>query len=475
MAEKWHIGKDGQPHICTAQAGKCPLGGDEAHHYASKNDCYKAIEKQAEASFVKNSGSLKKAAVFKKKYRNWEDDDPEINKIIERGLSGKEQAIVTIAAHLTDTEEGVAYSTDSHKTMRIKTMRQSDKTKAMIHDLRTGYAQAESNMKELKRANKYNTALACAYKSKQNLDADMNLLKDRLRETMAMDHVNNNTTIGDVAYKNSDNPTALYVSTATSFDSEALAHDMAEAGYDVSDVQESNRKMNTSAIRAYVNSRADAELGIKPGTKGAPARRAEYLENSGVFKTTTSYSPDADAVNRLAGQNTHAVINSSLTKEDVDKMESASQVRSVLCELGYQRNVIQAEIDNGEKRLRDAGGSDQNAMFRASADKKTGAVYASEKMEGLRYKARSSKSLVSEGAAKRWIASHGGDPDSPEFYSTSSRVTLEKLSEFHEKHPEISVYKYAKPTHRVAIRDLVFGDGKNRDDVAARDLPSVGL
>lgn len=466
MAEKWHIGRDGQPHVCTAQDGKCPLGGDAAHHYPSKNACYNAIEEQAEANYVKGSGSLKKALEFVRRpsvsSTNWKDKHPEIAKIIERGEKSDKVTIMPI---------GTDYYNDiiSNKRMLVKTMRQSAATKAMIHDLRTSYDQATNNRTELMRANKPNTALACSYKSRENLNSDIDLLKKRLRETMAMDHVSNNTTIGDVAYGNSDDDTALYVSTSTSFDSTALEHDMKAAGYDISDVQESSKKMNTSAIRAYVNNRADAELGIKPGTKGAPVRRAEYLENSGVFQTITSYSPNADAVNKLAGQNTNAVINSRFTKEDVDKMKSASQVRSVLCELGRQRNIVQEEIDKGEKRLREAGGSDPNAMFRASADKKTGANYAGENMEGLRYKSRSTKSLVSEDTAKKWIRAHGGDPNSPEFYSTSSRVTMDKLIRFHKEHPEISVYKYANPMPRIAIRDLALGEGRNHDNVASRE------
>lgn len=68
-----HIGRDGQPHICTAQDGKCPLGGDEAHHYPSKNACYKAIEDQAKANLVKGNGSLKKAPDHKTE--KWTPDD----------------------------------------------------------------------------------------------------------------------------------------------------------------------------------------------------------------------------------------------------------------------------------------------------------------------------------------------------------------------------------------------------------------
>lgn len=455
MAQKWHVGKDGQPHVCTAQ-GACPLGGDAAHHYASKNDCYKAIEKQAEANYVKSSGSLKKALRFQKKYEDWKDEDPEINKIISQGLKGHKFTMMP-------TRDG------ERELMPRKMLRQSKATKAMTDKLRDNYYVHSRRMEALA-GDKPNTALACSYRSMDNIDADMELLKGRLRETMAMDHVNNNTTIGDVAYTNGRSDTAMYVNTAVSFDKEALAADMAAAGYQMSDVQDSKTSMSMSAVRSFVNSQADADLGIKPGTKGAPAKRAEYLENSGLFQTTTTYTPDASSVDKIAHDNQEAVIGRQFSKEDVDGMLSSGQVRAALCELGYQKMGVQADINRGESRLRSAGGSDANAMFRASSDKKAGSAFADEKMEGLRYKARATKSLVDEGKAKEWIKAHGGDPSSSEFYSTRSSVSMDKLSAFHEQHPEISVYKYARPVHRVSFRNLESGAGREESRIAAREV-----
>lgn len=39
--EKWHIGKDGEPHKCNAKNGRCPLGGQ---HYSSEEEAYAASE-----------------------------------------------------------------------------------------------------------------------------------------------------------------------------------------------------------------------------------------------------------------------------------------------------------------------------------------------------------------------------------------------------------------------------------------------
>ena len=40
---RYHIGRDGQPHVCKAQEGQCPLGGE---HYDDLKECERAAEKQ---------------------------------------------------------------------------------------------------------------------------------------------------------------------------------------------------------------------------------------------------------------------------------------------------------------------------------------------------------------------------------------------------------------------------------------------
>lgn len=44
MEERFHIGRDGQPHKCTAKPGRCPLGGE---HYPTYEDAEKAAEDNA--------------------------------------------------------------------------------------------------------------------------------------------------------------------------------------------------------------------------------------------------------------------------------------------------------------------------------------------------------------------------------------------------------------------------------------------
>lgn len=40
---RYHIGRDGQPHVCKAQEGQCPLGGE---HYGDLKKCEKACEER---------------------------------------------------------------------------------------------------------------------------------------------------------------------------------------------------------------------------------------------------------------------------------------------------------------------------------------------------------------------------------------------------------------------------------------------
>lgn len=53
---RFHIGRDGQPHECTAEAGKCPLGGE---HYSTMETATHAAEKLVE-QHSESSSSLKK-------------------------------------------------------------------------------------------------------------------------------------------------------------------------------------------------------------------------------------------------------------------------------------------------------------------------------------------------------------------------------------------------------------------------------
>lgn len=55
---RFHVGRDGNPKECTAEPGKCPLGGE---HYGSMEECEAAIEKNA-ASHHSSSSTLKKQA-----------------------------------------------------------------------------------------------------------------------------------------------------------------------------------------------------------------------------------------------------------------------------------------------------------------------------------------------------------------------------------------------------------------------------
>lgn len=65
---RYHIGKDGNPHVCRAQEGDCPLGGE---HYGSFRECERASEK----SFQHTMGRITSRKKKKEILRNLPNDD----------------------------------------------------------------------------------------------------------------------------------------------------------------------------------------------------------------------------------------------------------------------------------------------------------------------------------------------------------------------------------------------------------------
>lgn len=59
---RFHVGRDGNPHKCTAEPGKCPLGGE---HYDSLEKCEAAVEKSNASNNGTRSSSLKKPDIVK--------------------------------------------------------------------------------------------------------------------------------------------------------------------------------------------------------------------------------------------------------------------------------------------------------------------------------------------------------------------------------------------------------------------------
>lgn len=58
MARRFHIGRDGQPHECSAEQGKCPLGGE---HYPTFEVAEHAAERLNENNNKNSNNSMKKA------------------------------------------------------------------------------------------------------------------------------------------------------------------------------------------------------------------------------------------------------------------------------------------------------------------------------------------------------------------------------------------------------------------------------
>lgn len=445
MAEKWHISKNGEPAKCTATVQACPLGED-APHFASKAEAYRAIEKSHAANFVKQTGSLSKARSFQKKYGT---DDPEINSIVEKAIGNG--AVARLEKTGDVTRDG--------RIVNVKTVSMSKGTRALVDRLNGSYAEATIKRDSLGLNGHNGAEYATTMRSLENVSADADLLRARLLETTSGGA---NRTYGDVMYVADTHKGGyafgrhgLLVQTAVSFDSEALAADMAAKGYDVSDVQDTHSSLSVSKLKQFANAAADAELGLSKGMKGAPALRAQYLENSGMFRTEVTYSPDKKQVDALVHANQDAVVPRRFDEETVSKM-SAAQVRAALVTVGEQKSSLTTSMSIRENTMV-AGG------WRPADKKADGKGYSTTMREndtndGLTFKPRRASVLVDGADAVKWVRDRGGDPS--QLMNKRTYVSSKKLAAFSKKHPEIGYYKYAKPVQRVSYTDEHEKDGK---------------
>lgn len=442
MAMKWHINKEtDKPAECKATVKACPLGGAEVH-YSSKAEAWKAIEQKHAADFVKGTGSLSKARAYQEKYGT---DDPEVNSIVKAAIGKGVQAKV-----YKSPESALYHQPGSARVVNVRTVAMSKQTRVMVHVLNEKYASAALERGGLAYEGHYGAEYATTARSLENVSADTELLRARLLETTA---VGANRTFGDVmyvadvdrGYKNGHK--GLLVQTAVAFDSEALAKDMADKGYDISDVQETHSSLSVSKLKKFASEAADSELGLSKGMRGAPALRAKYLEESGMFRTESTWSPDKKQVDALAHAHPSAVTGRMFTEEQVSKM-SASQVRAALVTVGSQRDKLAGELRARDNEFVKAGwrpadkNADGTATVRAHAAKQP-------QNDGLTFKARNSSVLVDGADTVSWVRAHGGDPS--ELMTKRTFVKAEKLEAFSRKHPEIGYYKYAKPVQRVSF------------------------
>lgn len=447
MAEKWHITTDDKLVKCVATVRACPIGGVEVH-YDSKAEAWKAIEQRHAADFIKETGSLSKARAYQEKYGT---DDPEVNSIVRAAIGKGTQAKV-----YKSPEAALLHKPGSARVVNVRTVATSKQTKAMIAELNVKYTNAALGRRGLASQGHYGAEYAATARSLENVSADAELLRARLLETIAG---GSNRTFGDVMYvadvawsnKNSlrdkNSHRGLLVQTAVSFDSEALAKDMADKGYDISDVQETHSSLSVSKLKKFASEAADRELGLSKGMRGAPALRAKYLEESGMFRTESTWSPDKKQMDALTHANPTAVTGRMFTEEQVSKM-SASQVRAALVAVGSHRDRLSVEMKARNNEFVRAGWrpADKNADGTATVRAAHG---DNAQNDGLTFKARNSSVLVDGADTVSWVRAHGGDPS--ELMTKRTFVKAEKLEAFSKKHPEIGYYKYAKPVQRVSF------------------------
>lgn len=447
MAAKWHINRrTNEPAECKATVRDCPVGGT---HYDSKEDAYRAIEQGYAADFAKKTNSLSKAKAFLAKYGS---TDPEINSIVAAAV-GKG----TRAKLYKYRDEALAPG--GGREVHVKTVAMSQQTKEMVQSLNNAYAAHD----EVSFHGHHGAEYAATAKSLENVSADAELLRSRLLETIAGGA---NRTYGDVMYVAGNKTpwserSGMLVQTAVSFDSDALAEDMASKGYDIRDVQDTHSSLSVSKLKKFIFGAADWE-GASKGTMIDKAKRDKsllrdmYLAETGVFRTETTWSPDKKQIDALAHDHPEAIDGRMFTEEQVSKM-GASQVRAALITVGARKAELTRRLAEKDNMFVKAGWrpADKNADGSRSGGSKP---EAGGQNDGLTFKPRNASVVADGAAAVAWVKAHGGDPS--ELMTRRTYVKAEKLEAFSKKHPEVSYYKYAKPVQRVRTMERFgFEDG----------------
>lgn len=430
MAARWHINKrTNEPAECKATVRDCPVGGT---HYDSKADAYKAIEQGYAADFAKKTNSLSKGKAYQARYGA---DDPEINSIVAAAIGKGTKAKLYKSG-------GEALTMEGGRVVHVKTVAMSQKTKEMVQSLNSAYAAHD----EVSFHGHHGAEYAATAKSLENVSADAELLRSRMLETIAG---GSNRTYGDVMYVASNKTpwsdrSGMLVQTAVTFDADALAEDMASKGYDVMDVQDTHSTLSVSKLKKFASETADRELGLSKGMRGAPALRAKYLEETGVFRTETTWSPDKKQIDALAHDHPEAIDGKMFTEEQVSKM-GASQVRAALITVSARKNELARRLAEKDDVFVRAGWrpADKNA----DGSKSGGKLGDDAQNDGLTFKPRRSSVIADGAAAVAWVEDHGGYPS--DLMTRRTYVKAEKLEAFSKKHPEVSYYKYAKPVQRV--------------------------
>lgn len=427
MADRYHIGRDGQPHKCNAEVGKCPLGGE---HYGSMSEARRGAEGQAarhqnKMRYLKKAGSLRKGGNNFIGYLNdFDIRADEVNSLIAA----------------VDTRHTIEFDTNLNGPVvyPLKTMRLRDKgVKQKVDGSRAMFSGVQSRMDSLYESSR-GEGLGCAYQSLENLDADYAALSNELRRRAGIPS-DNNRTYSDVVYTLPGTHSGIMVNSYMTISEEALKAD----GIDPEALKMASDTLDMKKVRDFVEGTADRELGIRKGQRGGPAMREEFVKASGLFQQRLDYNPDKKSLTAIANAHPDCVVNRQVDEESIGKM-SSGQLRAVTATIGEQRARMNASIISMQQ------GIDPQAV-KASAGKD------GDSIQGLRFKTRTTTSLVnSREYVEQWVEQHGGDVN--DLKSSRRTLSTDSLKAYVKEH-DGDLYKYVVPSHRVLFKDFDADDG----------------
>lgn len=424
---KWHIGSDGQPHICKAMGGRCPFGGADGtyHHYNSLAEANKVAEEIASRLYAKrtlNTSMIRYKLSRNKLYPDEAVPQSELNgRITDRDL---EEVLERYHRYVVFDGE-----IDSHP---VVSMRTSPAMKERLEQVRSEYYSTKSNRNKLCADGEYGAALSTAMQSLKNVQANLDILKQKMKDQSA-DGVEGACVAG-VYYDTSPNKDinfrGVMLDNVITFDTNLIRDDLG-CDYALDDVMDHEGEV--SARKLY-----DAMV-ERNGYQSA--------HDSGLFEYRVTWYPDSQDIQRIADGHQSSVMSVGSVADDIG---TPAQMRAMYCELydckaglydeirDIQRNIkVQSEEEQGDPMA-----WVQNPGSSRSA------------MNGLRFKSRRVLQFRDPDPAKvrEEIRAMGFDDARFDKYK---RVTPRSLHKFRAKHPEANLgyWRYAQATPVLRYKD----------------------
>lgn len=419
--EKWHIGRDGQPHKCTAKK-KCPLGGT---HYPNREEALKAAERTSRVSYTKAVRSLSKA-------REIAREDPENNKGVIADMNAA--GVKAKRSHVRKVGD-----TGDTKTFPVRRIRQSAADKEAAEMIRDDWKAAQQAAREAKTPLE---KMAVLYASRDALQEDFNDLKNDLRTQ--------SDTFSDMAYEHSAG--VMYVESYGSVDQSYLK----AQGIDPSQFyRDSPERLDSKKLREGVKvSYLSKELGVDRGDyedkktydkalrkamkeKGwKAADRDRHVDSaiaaSGVVTASTTYKPDRSQYASAGGAYERHYVSEPGTM-------SSSSMRAGLLAVGQNLHEANELIRRSEAALRKKGqreNGDPDFYFKKTDD------------PAMSYKSHTSYA-VNEDAANEWISNNGGSTSDYSSSRHGSSVSVSDWKAYATEH-HLNYWAAITPRRRVS-------------------------